>query len=106
MPEPLIIKIDVTKIDKTRLFEGKNGAKYLDCVAWPTDNDQYGNSHRIVQSVTKEERADGVKGTIIGNAKPMPGRSASAPAPARKPPAKPPADSGLEWDGSEENIPF
>jgi hypothetical protein len=62
-------KIDVTKIDKAKLFEGKNGAKYLDVCLIDTPNDKYGNSHMIVQSVSKEEREAGVKGAILGNAK-------------------------------------
>ena len=38
------IKIDVTKIEKARLFTGKNGAKYLDLTTFiDTDNpSQYG----------------------------------------------------------------
>jgi hypothetical protein len=31
--------------------------------------DQYGNNGFIVESITKEEREQGKKGTIIGNAK-------------------------------------
>lgn len=62
-------KIDVTKIDKSRLFSGKNGAKYLDIVLIPTENDRYGNTHMVVQSISKEERQSGKKGQILGNAK-------------------------------------
>jgi len=112
----IVLKIDVTKIDKSRLFEGKNGAKYLDAILWETNDDQYGNSHRIVQSVSKEERLAGVKGAIIGNAKTI-GQQTGATnnqqtnRPARRPSAPPashktPADSGLEWDGTDEKLPF
>lgn len=62
-------KIDVCKIDKERLFQGKNGAKYLDILLIETPNDRYGNTHMVVQSVTKEERKAGKKGPILGNAK-------------------------------------
>ncbi len=65
----IALKIDVTKIDKSRLFDGKNGAKYLDAIMIETPDNKFGNSHVIIQSVTKEERAAGVKGAIIGNAK-------------------------------------
>lgn len=69
MAEILTIKIDCTKIQKERLYQGKNGAKYLDAVLIPTPNDKYGNSHFIAQSVSKEEREAGKRGPIIGNAK-------------------------------------
>ena len=65
------LKIDVTKIDKARLFQGKNGAKYLDVTTFvDLDNpSQYGDHGFITQDVSKEERAQGVKGEILGNAK-------------------------------------
>jgi len=65
----MVGKIDVTKIDKARLFQGKNGARYLDVALIETPNNQYGDSHMIVQSVSKEEREAGVKGAILGNIK-------------------------------------
>lgn len=66
------VKIDVTKIEKARLFEGKNGAKYLDMTLLGKDEpDQYGNDFMVIQDVTKEERLAGVKGPILGNGKKM-----------------------------------
>ena len=63
------LKIDVTKIDKARLFKGSKGT-YLDCQVFLEDNqDQYGNNGMITQAVSKEERQSGVKGAILGNAK-------------------------------------
>ena len=64
----IFVKIDVTKIDKARLFKGKKGT-YLDATLVPSQNDQYGNDFMVVQSVSKEERLAGKRGTIIGNAK-------------------------------------
>lgn len=62
-------KIDVTKIEKARLYKGEKGT-YLDIVLIPTqDNSYYGNDYMIVQSVTKDEREAGIKGAILGNAK-------------------------------------
>ena len=62
------LKIDVTKIDKSKLFKGAKGT-YLDAVVFLKDEaDQYGNNGMIVQSITKEEREQGVKGVILGNA--------------------------------------
>ena len=51
------IKIDVTKIDKSRIFEGSKG-KYLDLTTFiDTDNPgQYGDHGFISQSTSKEER--------------------------------------------------
>lgn len=79
MSETFTAKIDVTKIDRSKLFDGKNGAKYLDIVLFPTPNNEFGNSHMIVQSVSKEERAAGVRGAILGNAKAMQSRAQPKP---------------------------
>ena len=64
------IKLDVTKIDKSRIFEGKKG-KYLDLTTFIDTEalDEYGNNGFISQSVSKDERAQGVKTPILGNAK-------------------------------------
>lgn len=61
-------KIDVTKIEKERLFKGEKGT-YLDIVLIETTNNQYGDDYMIVQSVSKEESAQGVRGKILGNAR-------------------------------------
>ena len=61
------LKIDVTKIDKAKLYVGQKGT-YLDAMVFLNDEvDQYGNNGMIVQSVTKEEREQGIKGAILGN---------------------------------------
>ena len=61
------ISINVNKIDKSRLFKGAKGT-YLDMVLIETPNSEYGD-YMVVESVSKEEREQGVKGTILGNAK-------------------------------------
>jgi hypothetical protein len=67
MPRPIKIKIDVSKIDKTGLYKGTKGT-YLDCVAWPSKTTgQYGDTHYVVQELSKERRDAGEKGAIIGN---------------------------------------
>lgn len=66
------LKIDVKKIDKTRLFKSPNtGAKYLDATVFiDIDNqDNYGQNGMITQDVTKEEKQQKVKGPILGNCK-------------------------------------
>jgi len=60
-------RIDVTKINKSRLFKGKKGT-YLDFVIIDTPNSEYGDA-MIVESISKEERDAGNKGTILGNIK-------------------------------------
>lgn len=62
------VKIDVTKIDKQRLFAGKKGT-YLDATVFvDVDNkDQYNNNGMVTQNVTKEEKDQGIKGPILGN---------------------------------------
>jgi hypothetical protein len=63
------LKIDVSKIDKSKLYNGKKGT-YLDATLFLNDQvDKYGNHGFIVQSVSKEERESGVKGTVLGNVK-------------------------------------
>lgn len=64
------LKIDVSKIDKERLFKGQKGT-YLDATAFVDLDqlDQYGNSGMITQDVSKEEKDSGVKGAILGNSK-------------------------------------
>lgn len=69
MSKLVALKIDVSKIDKDRLYQGTKGV-YLDAVVWLNDDaDKYGNHGMITQSVSKEERDSGVKGEILGNAK-------------------------------------
>lgn len=69
MAKLIAIKIDVTKIDKERLFQGKKG-QYLDATVFLSDEEgQYGDNGMITQSVSKEEREAGVKGNILGNVK-------------------------------------
>ena len=65
------LKVDLSKIDMSRIFNGKNGAQYLDMTAFVslTELDQYDNSGMITQSVKKEEKDQGIKGNILGNSK-------------------------------------
>lgn len=64
------LKIDVTKIDKDRLFKGQKGT-YLDATVFVDidEADQYGNNGMITQNVSKEERQAGTRGEILGNCK-------------------------------------
>ena len=64
------LKIDVLKIEKARLYKGDKGT-YLDCIAFIDIDqpDQYGNHGMITQAVSKDEKAAGVKGPILGNSR-------------------------------------
>ena len=93
MEKTITASIDVTKIDKARLFQGKKG-NYLNLALIPSPNNEYGNDFMIVQSVTKEERDAGKKGNILGNAR-YPKRD-SSPAPAQAPVAS----------NNSEDVPF
>lgn len=71
MSKILNLKIDVSKIDKSKLFKGEKGV-YLDAVLFLNDDlDDYGNNGMIVQNATKEERENGERGAILGNSKPV-----------------------------------
>jgi len=90
-------KMDVTKIDKSRLFKGAKGT-YLDFALMEHDQpDQYGNDFMVVQSVSNEERQKGVKGAILGNGKYAGGRSANrSQQSAASAPSAPP-DDDVPW---------
>ena len=64
------ISIDVTKIDKARLYKGKKGT-YLDLTTFidTDEKDQYDNHGFITQSPSKDEREQKVKMPILGNCK-------------------------------------
>lgn len=111
----LNLKIDVTKILKEHLFEGKNGAKYLDITLWENRDgvDAYGNTHMAVQSIPKALRDTGVKGPILGNAKPF---GDSAPPQQRpsgqrsqgqqRPQQSTQSKQSSDWDDDGDSIPF
>lgn len=64
------VSIDVMKIDKTKLIEGKNGAKYYSCDVILSDTpNQYGQDVSVSTAQTKEERLAKSKRHYIGNGK-------------------------------------
>lgn len=79
--------IDVTKIDKSKLVEGKKGGKFLNFSVLSNRNgpDKYGNTHMITQDVSKEERLSGKRGAILGNGKEWNGQAGNSPARAPQP---------------------
>ena len=101
------LKINTAKIDKSALYEGKQG-KYLNIVT--IDNkegpDQYGNDGFIVQELPQSRREAGEKGPIIGNWKHIVKKSQAAP----KQPADPLSKEGLAQTSlnpdSQDEYPF
>ena len=63
------VQIDVNKIDKKRLYKGKKGLYMNGVIFLNEEPDEYGNNGFICESVSKEEREQGVKGEILGNVK-------------------------------------
>jgi len=82
------LNIDVTKIDKAAIYEGKKG-KYITLTLMDNRDgtDQYGNDGFVVQDIGKQRREAGEKGPIVGNwkhigqAKPAQRQSTPAPSP-------------------------
>ena len=99
------ISIDVTKIDKTKLFNGDNGT-YLNLTTFvdTEKKDKYDNNGFISHTVSKEEREAGQKGRILGNCKVFytKGRS-EAPNPSAD--GGQPTSQAAESDASDD-IPF
>jgi len=102
------LKINVSKIDKARLFKGDKGS-YLDATAFIDleEFDQYGNSGMITQDVTKEEKEQGVKGAILGNSKIFwsDRGTASQTGIINEPPKKTPVSNQAD-DDFENDLPF
>lgn len=100
------LKIDVTKIDKSKLFVGAKGT-YLDLTLMENRNgpDQYGNDFMVVQDLGREARERGEKGSILGNGKTIGGGNArpSSPAPNRN---SPPPRQESAGAASDPDVPF
>mgnify|MGYP003632033554 CR=1 FL=1 len=63
------VRIDITKIDESRLYQGAKGT-YLDLTTFVSDElDQYENNGFISQSLTAEEREAKTQTPILGNVK-------------------------------------
>jgi hypothetical protein len=79
------LKINIDLIEQARLYPGQKG-RYLDAILYLNDTpDQFGNYGMIVQGVSKEEKAQGVRGPILGNCKVMGQKSNQAPVQATQP---------------------
>ena len=97
----ITLKLKTNLIDKTRIFRGKKH-NYLDLVLIENRNgtDEFGNDGIVKQSVTAQERADGIEMPIIGNWSHVRTKSAPAPAPSPAPSSAPAGNL------AEEDYPF
>ena len=66
----IVMSINVSRVDKSALYEGKNG-KYLSLTLHENKNgtDKFGNHGFVSQDLGKERRMKGEKGPILGNYK-------------------------------------
>ena len=68
MAQIISVSIDLNKLDKSRIIEGKNGAKYYNFTINVNDEkDQYGNDASVTISQTAEERQAKAQRTFVGN---------------------------------------
>ena len=93
MRKTISVQIDVNKIDKKRLYKGKKGTYLIGVIFLNEEPDEYGNNGFICESVSKEEREQGVKGEILGNVKIL-GNS------------KPPVNDPVDFDDDSSELPF
>lgn len=106
MAKLISLKIDVSKIDKARLYKGAKGT-YLDATVYLNDEaDEYGNSGMITQSVTKDERESGVRGAILGNVKVLKDFGSSEQKKPVNEPAKPQASQPIAISNDDDGLPF
>lgn len=70
MSDLLLGSICLSDIPKELITTGKNGKKYLSiAVSERREEGQYGDTHNIIVSKPKDQRADGEKPIYIGNLK-------------------------------------
>ena len=64
------IKVDVTKLDKSKFFKGKKGTYANLTVAENMDGEsEYGDTHYVFESQSKEERDAKTPKNYLGNGK-------------------------------------
>jgi hypothetical protein len=114
-------KIDVSLLDSTRLFQGKprqdgHVPMYLDfAIVELRVPDKFGNTHMVVESVSRADREAGVRGRILGSFKQFGGQPSQPTRPAnpwapqqpqRPPPRPPPQRPIAPPPEAQEDIPF
>jgi len=70
MAQIINASIDLSKIDKSKIVEGKNGAKYYNfSITINDEKDQFGNDVKLTAQQSKEEREVKTPKVYIGNGK-------------------------------------
>jgi hypothetical protein len=70
MAQIISASIDLSKIDKSKIVPGKNGAKYYNFTIKVNDEkDQYGQDVQLKDGQTKEQREAKEQAPFIGNGK-------------------------------------
>jgi hypothetical protein len=62
----IALTIDVSRINRARIFTSKTGKKYLSFILVDAP-DQYGNAGQVAHSISKDERLAGGKGEVVGS---------------------------------------
>lgn len=66
----IVVSIDLTKIDKSKIKEHSNGAKYYSLtIDSKKEPDKFGNTHTVYDSQSKEERSARADKKFIGSGK-------------------------------------
>ena len=64
------VKVDVTKLDKSKFYKGEKGTYANLTIAENKDGvGQYGDTHYVFESQSKEERESGEAKNYVGNGK-------------------------------------
>ncbi len=100
MSKLIAISIDVTKIDKNKLYKGAKGTYANLTMEVKDEKDQYGNDVSIWAGQTEDERKSKVQRNFLGNGKIV---WESNPQQAPQQSATPPASSMPEID---DDLPF
>lgn len=69
LPKIVSISVDLSKIDPSRIVEGKNGARYVDMTLVNTPDNQFGKDYMVKQDFGKEAREQKIETPILGNGK-------------------------------------
>lgn len=103
MSQIISVSVDLSKLDKSKIIAGKNGAKYYNLQVFTFDKkDQYNNDAAVCEPQTKEQREAKEKKVYLGNGRVVWGgtsqQSASTPAPR--------ADGKIYENASQKNNNF
>jgi hypothetical protein len=99
----IVVSIDLTKIDKSKIVDGKNGQKYYSLVVDELRTpDKYDNTHTVYQNQTKDERTAKTPKVYIGNGKEFKFNQQTAPQQQQSAPATNPLHSQQAVD----DLPF